>query len=97
MLQSLTSRPAGRPFTVTLTSKGQMTVPADIRRSLHLKEHEKLELVMESEDRVRISRAKYPTIAALQGAAGALKKPLTWRQMRAIARADASKLTRGHV
>jgi AbrB family looped-hinge helix DNA binding protein len=96
MLQSLTPRPSGQQFTVTVTTKGQLTIPADIRRYLKLKDREKIELVLEPEDTVRIRRAKYPTIASLRGAAGALPKRLTWKKMREIARADALKLARDH-
>jgi len=37
-------------MSVTLTSKGQVTIPKAVRNSLHLKTRDKLELVVEQQD-----------------------------------------------
>lgn len=37
---------------------------------------------------MKVKAQKYPTIASLVGAAGSLPKPLSWKEMRQIARED---------
>jgi hypothetical protein len=44
--------------------------------------------VIEDEGRVELRPAQYSTIASLRGVAGSLPKPLSWDEMRAIARED---------
>ena len=72
----------------TLTSKGQVTIPVEVRRLLGLKTKDKIAFVIEDEGSVRLAVPRYPNIASLRGAAGSMKKPLSWPQMRQIARED---------
>jgi len=72
----------------TISSKGQVTVPAEVRRHLGIGAHEKVAFVIEDEGSVRLEAPHYPTIATLAGAAGTLEKPLSWAQMRQIAHED---------
>ena len=72
----------------TLTSKGQVTIPAEVRRYLGLKTKDKIVFLIQDEGTVRLSTPRYPDIASLRGAAGSLQEPRSWQEMREIARED---------
>ena len=72
----------------TISSKGQVTVPVEVRRHLGIGTNDKIAFVIEDDGAVRLSVPHYPTIASLAGAAGSLPKPLSWSEMRRIARED---------
>ena len=72
----------------TLTSKGQVTIPVEVRRLLGLKTKDKIAFVIEDEGNVRLVVPRYSNIASLRGAAGSLREPLSWPEMRQIARED---------
>lgn len=72
----------------TVTSKGQITIPAEVRRHLGVSNHSKLAFVIDNEGEVHIRTATYPDIDSLRGAAGSLDQPLSWEEMREIARDD---------
>lgn len=74
----------------TITSKGQVTIPAEVRRLLGLKNHDKVAFIIDNQaGTVRLQSARYPDIASVVGAAGSLPHPLSWQEMRDIAREDA--------
>ncbi len=77
-----------RELMATITSKGQVTIPIEIRRHLGLEVGEKVAFVIEDEGGVRLALPRYPTIDSLRGAAGALKRPIPWKKVREIARED---------
>lgn len=77
-----------REIVSTVTSKGQVTLPAEVRRHLGIKTNDKITFVIDEHGGVQVRAARYPTIASLRGAAGSLKEPLTWEEMREIARED---------
>jgi AbrB family looped-hinge helix DNA binding protein len=72
----------------TVTSKGQVTVPAPVRRHLGLEPSDKIAFVIESDGTVLVRAPRYATLESLRGAAGKLKRPMTWRRMREVARED---------
>ncbi len=72
----------------TVTSKGQVTIPAEVRRHLGIKRNDKLSFVIDPDGVVRLRVPRYPDIASLRGAAGSLERPLTWQEVREIARED---------
>ena len=72
----------------TVTSKGQVTIPAEIRKHLNIKEGDKLSFVIEDEGGVRVEAPRYPNVAALRGAAGSLEIPRSWEEMLHISRED---------
>ena len=72
----------------TVTSKGQVTVPAPVRRHLGLEPSDKIAFVIEPDGTVRVRAPRFPTLDSLRGAAGSLKRPMPWRKMREIARED---------
>lgn len=76
-----------REIIATITSKGQVTIPAEVRKYLAIKTNDKIAFVIDAEG-VRLRVPRYPDIASLRGAAGSLKKPLSWQQMQQIAQED---------
>ena len=72
----------------TITSKGQITVPAEVRRHLGVSARDKLAFVIDDDGSVHVRAVKYPTVASLQGAAGSLPRRHSWREMREIAYKD---------
>lgn len=75
----------------TVTSKGQVTIPVEIRQYLGIDTSDKIAFVIEDDGSVRIKIPRYPTITSLRGAAGSLKRPLSWQQMRQVAYEDRFK------
>jgi len=72
----------------TVTSKGQVTIPAEVREYLGIKSNDKIVFVIDQEGVVRLRVPRYTNIASLRGAAGSLNKPLSWQQMQEIAQED---------
>ncbi len=73
----------------TVTGRGQITLPAAVRRRLAAKRGDKVEfLIDEDRDEIRLAVAPYPDIASLRGAAGSLPEPLPWSEVLRIARED---------
>ncbi len=72
----------------TVTSKGQVTIPAEIRKYLGIKTNDKIGFVIDDEGVVRLRVPRYPTIASLRGAAGRLNKPISWKEIQKIAQED---------
>ena len=54
----------------TITSKGQVTIPAEVRHHLRLKPRDKIAFVIEDEGEVRLKAPRYSSVASLRGAAG---------------------------
>ena len=77
-----------RQIVSTVTSKGQVTIPADVRKHLGIKQGDKLSFVIEDHGAVRIERPRYRDVASLRGAAGSLGKPLSWKETLGTARED---------
>lgn len=75
----------------TITSKGQVTIPAEVRKYLGIKTSDKIAFVIDAEGTVRLRVLRYPDIASLHGAAGSLDQPLAWQQMQEIAYEDRLK------
>ncbi len=73
----------------TITSKGQITLPAKVRRHLGLHTGDKVSFVIEDSGKVMLKVPKYPNIASLAGAAGKLDRPMDVKEMLEIAREDA--------
>lgn len=72
----------------TVTSKGQVTIPAEVRRRLGVGTGAKITFVIDENGSVQIKAPRYPTVESLRGAAGSLKEPLRGDEMRDIARED---------
>ena len=80
-----------REVSATITRQGQVTVPAEVRRSLGLSTPAKVVFVLTDDGEVHLRVPRYIDLDSLQGAAGSLPSPLTWEEMRAIAYEDRFK------
>jgi AbrB family looped-hinge helix DNA binding protein len=76
-----------REIVSTVTSEGQVIIPVEVREHLGMKGKSKVRFVIE-EGEVKLRAAEYPDVAALSGAAGRLETPLSWEEMREIAREE---------
>lgn len=65
-----------------VTRKGQVTIPAEIRRSLGLRQGDKVAFVMEK-DRVELARAG-SVVARTKGVFQTRAKPLTAEELRRV-------------
>lgn len=72
----------------TVTSKGQVTIPVEVRRHMRLKTRDKVAFVVEDGGTVRLSAPRHSDISSLRGAAGSLQKPLSWQKVKEIAQED---------
>ena len=71
-----------------ITSKGQVTIPKDIRERLGLSTHDQIMWVIADDGTITLRVPEYPTVASLAGAAGSLDHKVTWEEMRETARED---------
>ncbi len=71
--------------TATLTSKGQTTIPLDIRSHLGLHSGDKLEFIIEQDGRVVVEALTHD-VRELKGILSKPKKPITIDQMNAAIR-----------
>ena len=77
-----------KEITSTVTSRGQVTIPAEVRRRLGIKPHAKVSFVIDDAGTVRLIAEHSSLIEALRGAAGSLKTPMSYDEMLEIARED---------
>jgi AbrB family looped-hinge helix DNA binding protein len=81
-----------REILATITGRGQVTVPAEVRRLLGTRRGDKIAFVIDDEGSVRLIVPHYPNVASVRGAAGSLERPISWRQMRDIAHQDRAEV-----
>lgn len=72
----------------TVSSKGQITIPVEVREYLGIKTNDKIAFVIDQDGVVRLRVPQYSSVAALRGAAGRLPQPLSWQEMQQIAYED---------
>lgn len=77
-----------KEFIATVTGRGQITVPAEIRRLLGTRRGDKVAFVIDDEGIIKFTLPHYPDIASVRGAAGSLAKPLSWKEMQQIVREE---------
>lgn len=88
MLQQSVS---SKEFVSTISSKGQITLPVFVRRYLQVNANDKVAFVIEPAEGVKLTPAKYPDIHSLKGAAGVLKQPMKWEEVKKVAHEDRLK------
>jgi antitoxin PrlF len=87
-MQHYLTGPGMKELPSTITSKGQVTIPAEVRKHLGLKQGDKVSFVIEDEGQVKLRVPTYPSVASLAGAAGSLSQQRSFEEMLAIARED---------
>lgn len=87
MLQNISSKQS----VAVISSKGQITLPVSIRKHMGVGTSDKVAFETLANGTALVTQVKYPDIKSLRGAAGTLKKPLTWKKMREIALRDRLK------
>ena len=75
----------------TITSKGQVTLPKPIRDKLHLKPGDRIEIILDDDDGLRVTPVT-ASITQLKGMVPAPASPLTLEEMdAAVADATAAR------
>jgi AbrB family looped-hinge helix DNA binding protein len=77
-----------KELVATITGRGQVTLPSEVRRHLGAKTGDKLVFVIDDQGDVHVTVPHYPTVASVRGAAGKLDKPHSWQDIRRIAHED---------
>jgi AbrB family looped-hinge helix DNA binding protein len=77
-----------REIVSTITSKGQVTIPAEVRRHLGVGDRDKIAFVLDDNGEVRLTALRYPTIQSLRGIAGCLPRPMVWQEIEEIAQEE---------
>ena len=72
----------------TVTSKGQVTIPVEVRRYLGLHQGDKLSFVITDNGAVEMRVSRYPTVASLRGRSASLPELLSFDEMRDAAREE---------
>jgi antitoxin PrlF len=72
----------------TITSKGQVTIPAEVRRYLGVAQGDKLSFVIDDTGTVGLKVVAYPTVASLRERGPGLDSELSYDEMKDIAYAD---------
>lgn len=75
----------------TITSKGQVTIPVEVRKHLGLKQGDKLSFVIADSGTVGLQVPTYPTVASLAGRVASLDRDLSYDEMKEIAYEDRLK------
>ena len=75
-------------YPITMSSKGQLTLPAEVRRRLQLDKGDKLRFIMHDDGTLELKKPVYSSIDDVVGSAGRLEEPHPWHEVREIARED---------
>ena len=67
----------------SVTERGQVTIPAEVRKVLGLKKRDKVVFMVE-DGTVRLRKSRFSTVAEVMGSVPALRKPKSWKQMQEI-------------
>ncbi len=72
----------------TVNGKGKITLPSRVRSHLGIAPHSKVAFFLDDPRIVRIEAMEFSTIAGVSGAAGTPPTPMSWEEIRAIAREE---------
>jgi AbrB family looped-hinge helix DNA binding protein len=90
MQHQLTQGDTMKEIISTITSRGQVTIPVEVRRHLGVGTNDKISFVIGDQGEVHLKPPHYSTIESLRGAAGSLKKPVSKAKMLEIAHEEAA-------
>lgn len=75
-----------RQFTATITERGQMTVPAEVRRALGLGAHSKVTITL-NDGKASLEPAKF-TLETLRGSVKPISRPEDFEELERIVREE---------
>lgn len=64
-----------------VTSKGQVTIPIEIRRHLGIEAGDRISFIVDDDGAVRLDVLAFPTIDSIVGIAGKLEEDLSWDEV----------------
>ena len=88
IMQTMNAPESLQHFSASVTRRGQVTIPVEVRRLLGIKARGRVAFIVDPKGTVRIAVPQYPDIASLRGAAGTLSAPMDWKKMQEIAHTD---------
>lgn len=71
-----------REYSVTLSSKGQLTLPAEVRRELELERGARLRLIVRDDGAVELAKPRFQRVADLAGIGQGGGQPVPSRDSR---------------
>lgn len=89
-----TAAPSYHELVVSVTRKGQITLPAEARRQLGTDKLRKVAFVIEPSGAIRLKAPIYPTFESLAGVVPPLNPPKTWQEIQAIIADDRAEAYR---
>lgn len=84
----LTPETSVKEIVATLTSKGQVTIPAEVRRHLGIGQGDKLSFVIDDDGRIQVKVPAYPDVASLRERGSGLRENLSFDEMKEVAYED---------
>ena len=84
-----------RKYVGTVSVRGQVTVPADIRRALGVLDGGKVTFVIREGGAVELKVPEFPNVESLRGQRAKLRWPRTRQEMLEVGREDGVRLPRG--
>ena len=93
--ERLTPEQKMREIVSTITSKGQVTIPVQVRRLMGVGTNAKIAFVITDDGAVQLKAPRYSTVDSLRGAAGSLKRPLSKEEMLEVAHDEAAAAKSG--
>ena len=88
MVKSKNKNIVNKEIVSTISSKGQVTVPVEIREFLGLMPNDKLAFVVKDSGNIEIERPKYPDLESIFGSAGTMKEPMDLEEVIKKSRAE---------
>lgn len=64
-----------------VTSKGQVTIPVEVRRHLGIEAGDRVSFIVAEDGSVQLDVLAYPTIGSIAGIAGKLDEDLSWDEI----------------
>lgn len=74
-----------REYTITLSSKGQLTLPAEVRRELDMEQGTRLRLIVHDDGTVELAKPRFTRIAEVAGIGKGRQVPGSPADMRDVA------------
>ncbi|MPZ48265.1 MAG: AbrB/MazE/SpoVT family DNA-binding domain-containing protein [Dehalococcoidia bacterium] len=77
-------------FAASVTERGQVTIPAEVRKLLGIQKRGKVSFVVE-DGQVVLRKPRFTTVESVYGSVKALDKPLDWKEVERIAHEEVAE------